>query len=74
MNITIHQLKTKWNYLQKIINSKWNYLQKVIKVPASLSIFRDRNVWAKRLMKLGLLIKFKDIFRHMKYRSDKILD
>ncbi len=33
-------IKTKLNYLHKIINSKENYLQKIIKRPASFSLVR----------------------------------
>ncbi len=49
-------------------------MHKIIRGPASLSVVRDRNVCAKRLLKLSLFdsiqIKFKDVFHRLKYRSD----
>ncbi len=46
------------------IKSKWNYLQKVSNGPASLSVARDRNVCALRL------IKTKDVFHFSNIISD----
>jgi hypothetical protein len=38
MNITIHSLKSN----ERIIKTKWNYLQKIIKGPASFELGSDR--------------------------------
>jgi len=59
-----------------MIKTKWNYLQKIIKGPASLSLARDRNVLHEVLDYIqNLLIKIKDIFCQSKYHSDcKIFD
>ncbi len=70
MNITIHQLKQNGIIYKSLPNSIWNYVQKIIKEPASLSVVRVRNVCAKRLVKLSLLINLNDVFCCLKYCSD----
>ncbi len=58
-------------YLQQIIKTKWNYLQKIIKGPASLGMAHDRNVSVKHLINFeSLFIKFTDIFHHFEYHSN----
>ncbi len=51
-----------------LVKTKWNYLQKIIKGPAPLSVAHDRNVCAKHLIKLRGSWLNSDIFRRSKYQ------
>jgi hypothetical protein len=62
-------IKSKWNYLQKIINSKWNYLQKIIKGPASLSLVQSKKFVCHALIKIKDVFHFQISFRYLKKKS-----